>query len=216
MKKINYPQKKTKKRFIFFILFLFIIIAFFCFLILFEKKIIPVAVSISEKYAVTEINNQINKATEEVVSDMKVTQKDFFLSAEDEKNNSISINTLLINEVCSNLSVKISKKLNELPQKKLTLPLGIMTGLNMFSNLGPEYEVTITPMGSSEIDYETSFESVGINQINFQIYLNIVSEISIINPFYSKNVIIKRKLMLVNTIFNGEVPSTYMTLPKEN
>ncbi len=207
-------QKHRKKRIAVFVTIIFIITGFLYFLIMFEKKVIPVAVSISEKYAVTEINEQINFATKEVISEMGIVQKDFFISEDEDKNNSMSINTLLINDICSNMSVKISKRLNELEKKRLKLPLGIMTGINILSNYGPEYEISLTPMGSSEIDYETTFESVGINQINFQIYLNIVSEISIVNPFYSKNVVIKRRLMLVNTVINGEVPSTYMTLPK--
>lgn len=216
MKKPRYSYRHNKSKIISFTIFLSIIMAIFYFLILFETKVIPIAITISEKYAVTEINSQINKATEEVISEMGLTQKDFFITSYSDKENYISVNTLLINEVCSNLSVKISSRLNEMPKEKITLPLGIITGLDMLSNTGPKYEITISQMGSSEIDYETSFESVGINQINFQIYLNINSEISIINPFYSKNVKIKRKLMLVNTVFNGEVPSTYMTLPQIN
>lgn len=216
MKNNSLKRKSLKKKLklIFIFILLFIIIAFFYFLIQFEKKVIPVAIEISEKYAVTEINSSINKACENVISEMGLTQEDFFISSNESNDKYISVNTLLINNVCSKLSVKISEKLNQDRKEKIKLPIGILTGLDFLSNSGPECKITLKPLGSSEIDYETNFEAVGINQVNFQIYLLIKSEITIVNPFYSKNVIINRKLMLVNTIYNGEVPSTYMTLPE--
>lgn len=197
----------------FLIIFLFIIICIFYFLILFNKRVMPIAAAISEKYAATKINSAINTACEEIVSDMQINQQDFFITDKSEEKNLISINTLMINEFCSRLSVKISDELNNLSDDEIILPLGVLTGIDMFASSGPKYKITLKPMGSSLVDYETEFNSAGINQINFQIYLNVESEVSIVNPLYKKNVIIKRKLMLVNTVFNGEVPSTYMTLP---
>lgn len=199
-------------------IFIFIsifILCIFCFLMQFDSKVLPTAISISEKYATTRINEEINNAVDNVISQEQLTSSDFFKKTlnTNEQLNYLSVDTLLINEICSKVASQISKNLNLLEEQKIILPIGIFSGVNFLSNYGPKFSVTIVPMGKTVVDYDTSFEAVGINQINFQIWLNIETEIDIINPLYSNPIIVKRKLMLVNTVFNGEVPSTYLDIP---
>ena len=69
-------------------------------------------------------------------------------------------------------------------------------------------------MGSAEVDYETEFISAGINQTNYKIWLTVDITVSLANPLYSKRVNMTRKIMLVDTIIKGEVPSNYLGIPQ--
>lgn len=211
----------TKKRFHKFKFFIFIFLFIFilcCFLILmqFENNVLPSALVISEKYTTTAVNNIINKSVEEVINEKDIVSSDFFKSNLNsaEQMNYLSVNTMLINEVCSNIAVNISKNLNLIENKKIELPIGILSGIKILSNTGPKCKILLDSMGDAVVDYETSFSAVGINQVNFQVWLNIETNISVVNPFYTKDMIIKRKLMLVNTVFSGDVPSAYLDLNK--
>lgn len=178
----------------------------------FDKNVLPTAIAVSEKYATTEINKQINSAIEKVINDMDIKTSDFYNNTlnKSEQLNYLSVDTMLINDVCAKSAFNISENLNKLEDKKIKLPVGLLSGVKMLSNYGPRFSITISALGDAEVDYSTSFEAVGINQINFQVWLNIQTSVTIVNPLYSKDIIVKRKLMLVNTVFNGEVPDTYL------
>lgn len=204
--------RKTKLKLFFIIFLLLFIVCLFYLLIQFKKEVLPSAIVISEKYVSTKVNNEINNAVTKVIEELNLTSADFFENSFNNKQqmNFLNVNALVINNVCSRVAVLISENLNNININKIQLPIGMFSGIEMFSSCGPKFNVSILPVGDALVDYETSFQSVGINQINFQIWLNIETEVKLVNPFYEKNLNLKRKLMLVNTIFNGDVPSAYL------
>lgn len=212
-------RKKKSKIKVFFTMFFVLVI--FCTagtLIQFKKYVLPSALAISEKYAVNAVNNKINECVEKVVSDMNLTSKDFFENTFNNKEqlNYLAVDTILINRVCAETASQISDGLKDMEEVSIQLPVGIFSGIDILSNVGPKVSIKIIQAGDTVVDYETAFEAVGINQINFQIWLNTETSVTVVNPFYEKNINIKRKLMLVNTVFNGEVPSTYLDLMNKN
>lgn len=210
--KFTYKMKiKTKFMIFFCILLGILLIGLTLFFIQFDNYVIPMAIEISENYAVNVVNAQINQSVEETISSMQVISSDFIQKTSSYQNtpNYIDIDTMLINTICYNVSNILSKKLQNINDTKIELPIGIFSGVNALSNLGPTMDIKISTIGNANIDYETKFEAVGINQINFQIFLNINTNVAIVNPLYRENININRKLMLVNTIFDGQVPNTY-------
>ena len=189
-----------------FILFLYL------FIVQFENEVLPTAIKISQKYATNIVSDEINKSVNKVISDLNLQSSDFFTKTLDKESNKsyLDVDTILINNVCTSVSYELSKNLRNIKDTKIELPIGIFSGFSAFSELGPSFNVYLSSIGDATVDYETSFQSVGINQINFQIYLNINCSVSIINPMYKKDINISRKLMLVNTVFDGEVPNTYL------
>lgn len=180
----------------------------------FDIEVLPTLIAISEKYAVNKISQEIDKGVEKTIEDMKLFSGSFLNKNFNNGNNYIDIDTILINNVCLNVSKNITESLNKISEAKIDLPIGIFSGMNVFSGQGPKFKTSISSMGDSIVDYETKFEAIGINQINFQIYLKIDTKIALINPLYKKDINVSRKLMLVNTVFNGEVPKTYLDFGK--
>lgn len=189
-----------------FILFLYL------FIVQFENEVLPTAIKISQKYATNIVSDEINKSVNKVIGDLNLQSSDFFTKTLDKESNKsyLDVDTILINNVCTSVSYELSKNLRNIKDTKIELPIGIFSGFSALSELGPSFNVYLSSIGDATVDYETSFQSVGINQINFQIYLNINCSVSIINPMYKKDINISRKLMLVNTVFDGEVPNTYL------
>ncbi len=216
-KKRKIKLKKTKKRYIKLKVFFTIITCIFIWLVYiftvqFEKEVLPIAIKVSEKYAVNIVNQEINKSVEKIITQMKLYTGDFFSKNVDKEINksNIDVNTILINNVCSKISENLSERLRDIKNTKIELPVGIFSGISAFSGAGPYFNVYLSSIGDAVVDYETNFQSVGINQINFQVYLKIDASVNIINPMYKKDINISRKLMLINTVFDGEVPSTYL------
>ncbi len=212
-KKRKFKKKKYLKIpfFSLFILLIFIGIIYF-FVIQFENEVLPTAIKVSQKYATNIISQEINKSVEKVIKDLNLYTNDFFNKSVDETTNKtyLDINTILINNVCTNVSQELSESLKSIKDTKIELPIGVFSGISAFSEFGPSFSVYLSSIGDATVDYETNFQSVGINQINFQVYLNIDCSVSIINPMYRKDIDVSRKLMLVNTVFDGDVPNTYL------
>ena len=81
--------------------------------------------------------------------------------------------------------------------------------MELFANWGPDIPFSMEPKGAAEVDYETKMESSGINQMHFQIWINISLEIRIVNPLHEESIPMTRKIMLVDTVFGGDIPEEY-------
>ena len=182
------------------------------FFAMFDKRFFPAAIEIASISAQANINKLIDDSIKKITADMGLNSSDFYVKSldNDGKVNSLSANTLLINEVCAELAVGVSQSLSNAGPEVVGIPIGSLLGIDMFANTGPAYKVKILPRGNATVDYETSFVAAGINQINFQIWLNIESKVQIVNPLQSREMIISRKISLVNTVINGEVPPAYI------
>ena len=100
----------------------------------------------------------------------------------------------------------------KLPDEKIGIPLGAVMNWGFFANIGPEIPFTLIPMGAVKVDYDSQFLSVGINQINYKIWLNIAMELKIVNPLYQENITLERKIMLADIVFSGKVPEHYFQM----
>ena len=178
-------------------------------IISFNIFVLPIATEICSKYATTEINREINKSADNVIKKMKVKTSDFTEEITNTDTDHININSLLINSVTNQITEEISYNLNELSNKKINIPIGLFSGVPLFSRLGFNVPIHIVSIGDAKADYDTILTSAGVNQVSYQIWLNIECNVTIVSPLLGKNICVKRKLMLVNTIFNGKVPQGY-------
>ncbi len=212
-KKRKFKRKKLFKIPFFSLTILCIFIwLIYLFILQFENEVLPTAIKVSQKYATNIISQEINKSVEKTITSLRLHTNDFFNKNVNKDTNKtyLDVDTILINNVCAKVSDELSKNLKNINDTKIDLPIGVFSGISAFSEFGPPFTVSLSSIGDAIVDYETNFQSVGINQINFQVYLNISCSISIINPMYKKDIDVSRKLMLVNTIFDGEVPKTYL------
>lgn len=181
-------------------------------IISFNRFVLPVATEICSKYATTEINKEISKSADNVIKKMEVQTSDFTEEITNTDTDHINVNSLLINSVTNQITAEISNNLNILSDKKINIPVGLFSGVPLFSRLGFNMPIHIVSMGDAKADYETLLTSAGVNQVSYQIWLNIECNVTVVSPVLGKNICVKRKLMLVNTIFNGKVPQGYANI----
>lgn len=158
-------------------------------------------------------NNIINTAIQETIEEMNISSSDFIIK-ENSDIPSISANTVLINEFCSNISNKISDYFKLEYENIIEIPVGSLFGIEWISNIGPSIGFNIMPSKEALVNYNTEFNSVGINQSNFKIWIDINTTVRIINPLQKKEIEFNRKVMIVDTVINGVVPENYMNINK--
>ncbi len=206
----KHRKKASFKLYISIFFTFFIIIAV---LNLIDNIVFSAAEEISSDYAATYINEKIDELTENIIAERGLSYKDFYVSDSKEgEMRQITVNSVLVNEICSKISAGLSRSLTDADEANISLPLGMFTGIKLFSNTGPEVAIRLMPVGSAACDYASTLESGGINSVNYSIFLNIDAAVKIVCPFSSKTIDIKRKYVLVDTVFQGSVPEYYLNM----
>lgn len=186
-----------------------LLIIFFVISVAYIHFVMPISVKICQKYAITSINNIIQNSL--YSSSKNIKSEDFILRSDNNgRLEYLSVNSMIVNNICAETASTVSQNLNNLTTSKIRLPLGVFTGLPILSHFGPSTTIRLQPIGDATADYETSMTQAGVNQVNFQVWINVHTTVSIVNPLWSKDLEITRKLTLVNTVFNSEIPKTYI------
>ncbi len=166
------------------------------------------------KGLVTEI---IGKTVREVFSDTK-RPEDYFVIKEDEKGSVqlIQADTAMLNRKIATLTVALQEKYNSMTPEKVEIPIGTIFGSPILSQADNSILIRVLPLSVSSCDFETAFESQGINQTKHQIFVRIETEVRVLQPFSHENFKITTRMLLSELVIVGEVPENYVSVPKED
>jgi len=173
---------------------------------LYSSKLLPSAAELAYIQAQNRSNIIIDNALKETSENLMLETKDFFT----EQNGIITSDTMLINSFVAGLSTKITENFSSPDIKDINIPMGALTGADFLANTGPSIGFELLPAGFAEISPETQCLSIGINQTNYRIFINISINIRIVNPLLERSVTLNRRILLVDTVIMGEVPETYL------
>ena len=94
----------------------------------------------------------------------------------------------------------------------ISIPLGNLFGINLLSGKGPDINVEIVVLTSSKTDFESSIKSVGINQSEYQLMLEITIDIDVLVPWGTESATTVTEVIIADTVIVGQVPDTYLNL----
>lgn len=180
----------------------------------YNRFVLPVIIEASEKYAVTLINKEISSAYSDIITKYNINQQDFTSGFDEKSMQYINTNTVIVNKLCAEMAEQISLRLNNIRDEKIKVPIGLFTSNNLLSRIGPRLNMSIDSMGDARVDYDSSFEACGVNQVNYKLWLEAECEAAVITPAVNKNLIIKRKIMIIDMVYNGGVPNAYVDIKK--
>lgn len=124
----------------------------------------------------------------------------------------ISANIIAINEIISDIPIKIQDELNKSDNSKLKIPLGSFTSSKLLSGVGPNIEIKINTIGNLDTDLRSEFISAGINQTVHKIYLQIDCNVIVLTPFDTIEQRISNQVLLAEAVIVGTTPNTYYNL----
>ena len=129
--------------------------------------------------------------------------------------------TKLINQVTSNVETKIRQIENgeinyygyndELGGIIAEIPIGVIFGNTMLSNIGPKIKVRLNMLGDIVCNIETEVKPYGINNayVEMRIFLEVTARIVL--PFASEKVVISNVIPLSMNIVQGSIPEAYIS-----
>ncbi len=114
-----------------------------------------------------------------------------------------------VNKLKSRVGMIIQNKFLSLKDRKISVALGTLSGIEMFNGLGPGVPMKISVSGNVSTDFKTSFSGAGINQTIYQIYLYIRTRICVMVPGCSCCEDFESSFLVSEIVVLGNVPKVY-------
>lgn len=180
-------------------------------LIYFQRNVTRVLISISEATIRSITTVAVNDAIYYTLNDT-IRYEDLIYIERDEDGNVTSITTdsLKINRIARDTAYLSQENLNKMSAEGIMVPIGALTGVEALAGFGKQINIKIIPISNVECRFVTKFKQAGINQTLHSLYLEIVSDISIILPSKSTNLASTTEVLICESVISGKIPDTYL------
>ena len=167
----------------------------------------------------TSIVNRIVNETINVKFGNETSAGNLLITETDEEGSieMVQSNTAAINNLISELLVELQDRYkNGEAGTDIEVPIGSLIGSKILSQSGPTVELTIIPVAVSKIDFITEFESQGINQTKYKVYVVLSTEARVMAPFSMHHIEVESTILVAEAIILGKVPESFVQVPKES
>ena len=171
----------------------------------------------SESIAVNFVAMKINASLKEGIYSSELDGP--LIHVERDENGNIKYlepDSRLINKLVLEFMTEVNDTYNLDDTQAVKVNLGVITGSKILSQLPFTVKVKVQPLSLTRFQYETEFETQGINQTRYCVYCTINSQVRILAPFTDKVSEINRRVLLAEAIIVGDVPGNYVEVPKES
>lgn len=179
--------------------------------VLFLRNVTDVIISVSEATIRSVTTVAVNDAIYYTLND-NVRYEDLITIKYDEEGNvsTITTDSLKINRIARDTAYLSQENLTAMSAEGIEVPLGAFTGIEAVAGFGPTVHIEIIPIPNVECRFVSKFEEAGINQTKHSLYLEIVSDISIIMPQRTSNLASTIEVLVCESIINGKIPDVYL------
>ncbi len=163
------------------------------------------------------VSRTVNRAlTEQFQNEER--PEDLFVVTKDENGRIelVQANSLEINVLMTQLALNLQEAFRNMDKEPLEVPLGALIGSKLLSRSGPNIDLEITPLSVLSTDFRTEFESKGINQTKYKIYIILKCRVKVLAPFSSSTFDTSSTVLIAETVILGEVPDSFVQVPKED
>ena len=127
----------------------------------------------------------------------------------------VTLNTSLLNKIGTEIAKRVNNDIYYNDTEQLRLSLGSLIGSKLLSQTGPYFTFDIVPVSVVNVGYKTEFESAGINQSKYKVYLDVRAETRLMVPFMSEKFETANTVLIAEAVIVGDVPGTYTNIPKD-
>lgn len=203
--------KKNRKFKRFKIIFVLICLLTIGTLVYFQRNVTKVLISISEATIRSITTVAVNDAIYYTLNDA-MRYDDLISIVRDSDGNVTSITTdsLKINRIARDTAYLSQENLTKMSAEGIMVPIGALTGIEALAGFGQKINIKIIPISNVECRFVSKFRQAGINQTLHSLYLEIVSDISIILPSKSTNLASTIEVLICESVITGKIPEVYL------
>lgn len=204
---VKRKRSKRKKLFVA-LLIIGAIIAAVCIFI--KSNVNPMIVTISNERIRALTTDAVSSSVLDVMSENSSVE--YLKVTRDDKKNikSVDMNTAAINDLAQKITLSAQKRINEIGNDGIKIPVGSLSGVTLFTGLGPDINIKIYLVGSTQTQIISMFTSAGINQTLHRLYINIAGSVAVAVPGLPSTIKTSTQVLMSEMIIVGEVPPTYL------
>ena len=177
----------------------------------FDAALRPQLVALAEARVRNEVTCIADQAVSQALGDQPLTYTDMVnLQAREGQIATLSTDTVRLNLLRTAVLDQIVRQVEELDSHFLGVPLGALTGVDLFSALGPDLPVQVLSVASAEGNYRNDFTSAGVNQTLHRILLDITVTAKLLLPGGVVEARIDTPVCVAETVIIGQPPQTYL------
>jgi len=181
-----------------------------------EKIIKPNVAAIAEVKVKAMITQIVNDAVREEFKTNTGISELLTIKTDQEGNITyVESNTIAMNNLASKLTQTVQNQYKWKDAVSLNVPAGSIVGSQILSQIGPDISLKVLPIGMSRVNFKTEFESMGINQTKYKVFLQMDSQARVLAPFSINNIEVQNTILVAEAIIVGEVPQSYVNVPKD-
>lgn len=123
----------------------------------------------------------MNSAVKEILGQADMSEQLIRVEKDDQNRISmLSMNTMAINEIANRCAIAAKDRIAQFTESSIKVPLGNVVGSKLFSGKGPKIRVKVQQAGTATAGFYTEFETAGINQTRYKIYVVLKARIRMI------------------------------------
>ncbi len=196
--------KRSAMTAVFFAL-LILAVLFFAALIRLQPAFLSYAATCANNMA----NNIVNEAVDKVFSDGMYSNLTEIAGADENDIKTVSTDVAKVNKLKASLNREIQNNLKDVRSKTVNIPLGSAANIYFLTGMGPEIPIKIYPVSMVDTNFREEFDSAGINQVYYRLYLDVSLEMSFVGLTFSKTENVTTSALLSETVIVGDTPEYY-------
>ncbi len=128
----------------------------------------------------------------------------------------IQADTKAINLLITEISKELQEEYANMGEETVQVPIGSFLDSKVLSQTWPCIPIKVIPLSVSGMDFKTEFETQGINQTKYKVYITLKSEVKMLAPFSAKTFHTSNTILIAEAVIIGNVPQSYVQVPKED
>ena len=162
-------------------------------------------------YAINFGSDAINYTVANYFAENEYSYSDFVKLSYDNDNSitSLQTNSSLMNSLKSQLSINLQEELDDIKENSLSVPLGNISDNIIFHGIGPMIDISVNSAEVTDLVFNDTFDSVGINQVRHKIYVEVFVTVSISCANITQSEVIHDVIPVSETVIVGKVPKYF-------
>lgn len=200
-------RRRTKLK----IIFCMFLVAVIALVLYFQRNVTSLILSVSEASVRASNTIAVNRAVAYTLGGAH-SYDDLVEITYDGAGNVTAIVTdsVSVNRIARETAYLSQENLQRLNADGIQIPIGAFTGIESLAGFGQKVNIKIIPIANVNCTFSSEFVQAGVNQTKHSIYLEIVSEISIILPDKTSEIVAATEVLLCENIIVGDIPKAYL------